>query len=149
MLPEDDCLWDIQEQGLALLTSHGYHQYEVSAHARDGQQARHNLNYWQFGDFLGIGAGARGDRPQRAGTQLLSDDELPFEFMMNALRLTAGVPTSLFAERTGLSLEVLTQARQQAQQRGLLSANPQHLTATHRGQLFLNDLLQIFLEPAL
>lgn len=173
LLPEDDCLWDIQEQGLALLTSHGYHQYEVSAHARDGQQARHNLNYWQFGDFLGIGAGAhgkvsyndgrierywktrqpddylRGDRPQRAGTQLLSDDELPFEFMMNALRLTAGVPTSLFAERTGLSLEVLTQARKQAQQRGLLSANPQHLTATHRGQLFLNDLLQIFLEPAL
>ena len=169
-LPEDDCLWDIQEQGLALLASHGYHQYEVSAHARDGQQARHNLNYWQFGDFLGIGAGAHGKishadgRIQRywktrqpddylregkaklAGQQLLSDDELPFEFLMNALRLTAGVPASLFSERTGLPLEVLRQARQLAEQRGLLSVDPQRLAATAHGQLFLNDLLQMFLE---
>lgn len=169
-LPEDDCLWDIQEQGLALLASHGYQQYEVSAHARDEQQARHNLNYWQFGDFLGIGAGAHGKishadgRIQRywktrqpddylregkaklAGQQLLSDDELPFEFLMNALRLTAGVPASLFSERTGLPLEVLQQARQQAEQRGLLSVDPQRLAATAHGQLFLNDLLQMFLE---
>ena len=169
-LPEDDCLWDIQEQGLALLASHGYHQYEISAHARDRQQAQHNLNYWQFGDFLGIGAGAHGKishadgriqrywktrqpddylrdgKPKLAGQQLLSDDELPFEFLMNALRLTAGVPASLFSERTGLPLEVLQQARQLAEQRGLLSVDPQRLAATAHGQLFLNDLLQMFLE---
>ena len=168
-LPEDDCLWDIQEQGQALLASHGYRQYEVSAYARDGQQARHNLNYWQFGDFLGIGAGAHGKvshadgrierywktrqpddylrdgKPKLAGRQLLGNDELPFEFLMNALRLTAGVPVGLFAERTGLPLEVLQQARLQAQQRGLLSADPQRLAATAHGQLFLNDLLQMFL----
>lgn len=169
-LPEDDCLWDIQEQGLALLASHGYHQYEISAHARDGQQAQHNLNYWQFGDFLGIGAGAHGKishtndrierywktrqpddylregKPKLAGQQLLSNDELPFEFLMNALRLTAGVPAGLFSERTGLPLEMLQQARQQAEQRGLLSTDPQRLAATAHGQLFLNDLLQMFLE---
>lgn len=169
-LPKDDTLWDIQEQGQALLARHGYIQYEISAYARSDQQARHNLNYWQFGDFLGIGAGAhgkishadgrierywktrqpddylRGGTPKRAGQQLLGNDELPFEFLMNALRLTAGVPASLFAQRTGLPLTVLQPARQQAEQRGLLAADPQRLVATPHGQLFLNDLLQLFLE---
>lgn len=169
-LPEDDTLWDIQEQGQALLEESGYRQYEISAYAQPGMQARHNLNYWQFGDFLGIGAGAHGkishadgrierywktrqpndylrdNRSKRAGEQLLSDDELPFEFMMNALRLTAGVPSRLFSERTGLPLTALQQAAQQARQRGLLSTDPQQLVASAQGQLFLNDLLQIFLD---
>lgn len=168
-LPEDDCLWDIQEQGQALLARHGYQQYEVSAYATTGQQARHNLNYWQFGDFLGIGAGAHGKvshadgRIERywktrqpddylqasmrcAGRQLLNNAELPFEFLMNALRLVDGVPARLFTERTGLSLDVLEAARQQALQHGLLSDNPAQLATTARGQLFLNDLLQLFLD---
>ena len=168
-LPEDDTLWAIQEQGQRLLDRHGYAQYEISAYARAGQQARHNLNYWQFGDFIGIGAGAHGKishadgRIERywktrqpddylragssrvAGRQLLADDELPFEFLMNALRLSEGVPAELFARRTGLPLQAIAAARQQAEQRGLLSENPQWLVASEHGQLFLNDLLQLFL----
>lgn len=169
-LPEDDTLWVIQEQGQALLAQHGYVQYEISAYAQAGQQAQHNLNYWQFGDFLGIGAGAhgkishsdgtisrywktrqpddylRGGATRHAGQQLLSDSELPIEFMMNALRLTKGVESSLFSERTGLPVSVLQQARQQAEQRGLLSTDPTLLVASAHGQLFLNDLLQLFME---
>ena len=169
-LPEDDTLWDIQEQGQTLLAQHSYVQYEISAYAQAGQQAQHNLNYWQFGDFLGIGAGAhgkishrdgtisrywktrqpddylRGGATRHAGQQLLSDSELPFEFMMNALRLTEGVKTTLFSERTGLPASALQQVRQQAEQRGLLSADPAMLVASAQGQLFLNDLLQLFLD---
>ncbi|NLD14010.1 MAG: radical SAM family heme chaperone HemW [Gammaproteobacteria bacterium] len=168
-LPEDDCLWDIQEQGQALLAQQGYRQYEISAYARPGQQARHNLNYWQFGDFIGIGAGAHGkishadgrierywktrqpddylrSRQPCAGRQLLDSSELPFEFLMNALRLVEGVPAQLFTERTGLPLTALEPARQLAQQRGLLASDPHQLLASAQGQLFLNDLLQIFLD---
>lgn len=169
-LPEDDTLWEIQEQGQALLARHGYAQYEISAYAQTGQQARHNLNYWQFGDFLGMGAGAhgkishhdgtitrywktrqpddylQGGTTRHAGQRLLNDSELPFEFMMNALRLTDGVASALFSERTGLPVSVLQQARQQAEQRGLLSADPALLVASAHGQLFLNDLLQLFMD---
>ena len=168
-LPEDDILWDIQEAGQALLAEHGYAQYETSAYAQPGRQARHNLNYWTFGDFLGLGAGAHGklsgvdgvirrtwntrlpkdyldpDKAFEAGRRTLEPDELPFEFLMNALRLTQGVPASLFAERTGLDLRELNEARQEAERRGLLSADSQRLVATPQGQLFLNDLLQLFL----
>ena len=168
-LPEDDILWDIQEAGQALLAEHGYGQYETSAYAQPGRQARHNLNYWTFGDFLGLGAGAHGklsgvdgvirrtwntrlpkdyldpDKAFEAGRRTLEPDELPFEFLMNALRLTQGVPASLFAERTGLDLRELNEARQEAERRGLLSADSQRLVATPQGQLFLNDLLQLFL----
>jgi oxygen-independent coproporphyrinogen-3 oxidase len=169
VLPEDDILWDIQEAGQALLAQHGYAQYEVSAYAQPGRAARHNLNYWSFGDFIGIGAGAHGKlshpdgrilrtwktrlpkdylnpaKPFKAGEKQLSVEELPFEFLMNALRLTNGVDAALFRERTGLSLDSLASARQQAEQRGLLLADPTRLVATPRGQLFLNDLLQYFL----
>lgn len=168
-LPEDDCLWDIQEQGQALLAKHGYRQYEISAYAKEGQQARHNLNYWQFGDFLGIGAGAHGKishadgRIERywktrqpddylstenrcAGRQLLNDDELPFEFLMNALRLVDGVPAQLFSQRTGLPMDALQAARQQAVQAGLLNPSVDQLAATDKGLLFLNDLLGLFLD---
>ncbi|MBA1273689.1 radical SAM family heme chaperone HemW [Stutzerimonas azotifigens] len=168
-LPEDDVLWDIQEAGQALLASHGYGQYETSAYARDGQCARHNLNYWTFGDFLGIGAGAHAKlthpdgrierswktrlpkdyldpvKAYRAGRKTLTAEELPFEFLMNALRLTEGVPAALFAQRTGLALQQLEQGRDEAIRRGLLLDDPARLVATPRGQLFLNDLLQLFL----
>ncbi|PZW66947.1 oxygen-independent coproporphyrinogen-3 oxidase [Pseudomonas sp. URMO17WK12:I1] len=169
VLPEDDTLWDIQEAGQALLAEHGYAQYEVSAYAQPERMARHNLNYWTFGDFLGIGAGAHGklstpdgrisrtwktrlpkdylDPAKRysAGERLLTADELPFEFLMNVLRLSDGCAAELFSQRTGLPLQQLAEAREQAQRRGLLQADPTRLVATREGQLFLNDLLQYFL----
>lgn len=168
-LPEDDILWDIQEAGQALLASAGFAQYEVSAYARLGRAARHNLNYWSFGDFIGIGAGAHGKltaadgtvrrtwktrlpkdylnlaKPFMAGDKVLEPEELPFEFLMNALRLTDGVPAALFTARTGLPLAALAEGRAVAERKGLLLADPERLAATARGQLFLNDLLQLFL----
>ncbi|WP_455923882.1 radical SAM family heme chaperone HemW [Pseudomonas putida] len=169
VLPEDDTLWDIQEAGQALLAEHGYAQYEVSAYAQPGKSARHNLNYWSFGDFIGIGAGAHGKlshpdgrivrtwktrlpkdylnpaKPYQAGEKLLPLDELPFEFLMNALRLTDGVDAQLYPQRTGLTLESLDEGRRLAEQKGLLQVEPSRLVATPQGQLFLNDLLQYFL----
>ncbi|WP_161866064.1 radical SAM family heme chaperone HemW [Pseudomonas yangonensis] len=169
VLPEDDLLWDIQEAGQALLAAEGYAQYEVSAYARPGKQARHNLNYWTFGDFLGIGAGAHAklstpdgriqrtwktrlpkdylDRSKafQAGERVLEADELPFEFLMNVLRLSEGAPAELFTQRTGLPVRQLDQARREAERLGLLQADDTRLVATAKGQLFLNDLLQLFL----
>jgi len=169
VLPEEDTLWDIQEAGQTLLAEHGYAQYEVSAYAKPDKQARHNLNYWSFGDFLGIGAGAHAklsspqgriqrcwktrqpkdylaaDKSFLAGERLLEPGELPFEFLMNALRLNSGVSADLFTRRTGLPLTSLSAARQEAEARGLLDPDPQLLRASRKGQLFLNDLLQLFL----
>ena len=169
LLPEDDVLWDIQEEGQALLAQHGFIQYEVSAYARSATVAQHNMNYWSFGDFIGVGAGAHGklsdpqgriqrtwktrqpsdylnpDKPFLAGSTLLAADDLPFEFLMNALRLADGVELKLFSQRTGLPITVLQDGLAQAHQRGLLSSNPERLAASAQGQLFLNDLLQIFL----
>src|SRR5690554_4941344 len=171
LLPEDDVLWDIQEAGQALLAQHGFHQYEVSAYAREKAIAQHNLNYWSFGDFIGIGAGAHGkvsdpqgriqrtwktrqpsdylnsEKPFLAGSSTLAAEDLPFEFLMNALRLTDGVALTLFSERTGLPVTVLQSGLNEARQRGLLSTDPKLLVASAQGQLFLNDLLQIFLTP--
>ncbi|WP_454256473.1 radical SAM family heme chaperone HemW [Pseudomonas sp. Marseille-Q8238] len=169
-LPEDDLLWDIQEAGQALLAAEGYAQYEISAYAQPRQAARHNLNYWTFGDFLGIGAGAHAklSTPEgriirtwktrlpkdyldphkafQAGERLLGTDELPFEFLMNALRLNDGVAAELFSQRTGLPLTRLAEARRNAEQRKLLLTDPARLAASREGQLFLNDLLQMFLD---
>ena len=169
VLPEDDVLWDIQEAGQALLAEHGYMQYEVSAYARAEHVAQHNVNYWSFGDFIGIGAGAHGKvsdpqgRIQRtwktrqptdylhpekaflAGSNTLAAEDLPFEFLMNALRLTDGVELKLFSQRTGLGITALQDGLNQARQRGLLCTDPERLAASAQGQLFLNDLLQIFL----
>lgn len=169
VLPEEDTLWDIQEAGQTLLAEHGYAQYEVSAYAKPDKQARHNLNYWSFGDFLGIGAGAHAklsspqgriqrcwktrqpkdylaaDKSFLAGERLLEPGELPFEFLMNALRLNSGVSADLFTRRTGLPLTSLSAARQEAEARGLFDPDPQLLRASRKGQLFLNDLLQLFL----
>lgn len=168
-IPEDDLLWDIQEAGQALLAAKGFTQYETSAYARDQRRARHNLNYWTFGDFLGIGAGAHAKLSEpdghirrtwktrlprdyldpgkrfQAGERLLEAGELPFEFMMNALRLTEGVPAELFAQRTGLPLASIAAPCAAARDAGLLANDPQRLRPTARGQLFLNDLLQHFL----
>ncbi|MET3999128.1 radical SAM family heme chaperone HemW [Marinobacterium sp. MBR-109] len=171
-LPLDEALWDIQEQGQTLLEQAGYRQYEISAYARPAQQARHNLNYWQFGDYIGIGAGAHGklsryegeqlviERRHKlrqpkgyfdptlrlAGQEIITADERPFEFMLNALRLTDGVTAELFSARTGLPLENIAPLLQQARQRGLLVQEPNRLAPTLQGRLFLNDLLELFLD---
>jgi len=168
-LPEDEALWAIQEQGQALLAQHGYQQYEISAYAQPGRQAQHNLNYWRFGDYIGIGAGAHGkvswptdnrinrrwkQRQPKAymdalsplsGEQDITEDERPFEFMMNALRLSNGVSSDLFAERTGLELQQITPLLQRAIEKGLLIDNPALIAPTEQGKLFLNDLLEMFL----
>lgn len=170
VLPEDDSLWDIQQAGQALLAEHGFVQYEISAYAKPDKQAQHNLNYWQFGDYIGIGAGAHGkissldgrilrywktrqpndylNNQLRAGEQLLNNAELPFEFLMNALRLSKGVPSQLFSQRTGLPLTLLQESWQAAQSKGLMLESPQRLATTEQGALFLNDLLHIFLTSS-
>ncbi|MBU2965654.1 radical SAM family heme chaperone HemW [Amphritea sp. 2_MG-2023] len=169
-LPEDEALWAIQEQGQALLQLHGYHQYEISAYSQPNRQSRHNMNYWQFGDYLGIGAGAHGkiswsaqnritrrwkQRQPKAymnalnplsGEQDISLEERPFEFMMNALRLTDGVETALFNQRTGLTLDTIAPMLQQAHQRSLLLNETERLAPSPQGRLFLNDLLELFLD---
>ena len=168
-LPVDETLWDIQEQGQQLLAQHGYLQYEISAYARDKHQARHNLNYWQFGDYIGIGAGAHGKlsypdgrimrrwkqkqpkaymQPEKrlSGEEAIEADALPFEFMLNALRLVEGVDSTLFQARTGLSLETMDSTLKRARQMGLMVDNPARLAPTQQGRLFLNNLLELFLE---
>ncbi|MEJ6655396.1 MAG: radical SAM family heme chaperone HemW [Pseudomonas sp.] len=168
-LPEDDVLWDIQEAGQARLAEAGYAQYEISAYARNGRCARHNLNYWQYGDFLGIGAGAHGklshpdgrierywktrqptdylnpDKPFCAGRKTLSASELPFDFLMNALRLVDGVPSAWYTERTGQAIADIAPMLDSAVERGLLEPWQQQLRPTEQGRLFLNDLLEMFL----
>ena len=169
-LPPDETLWAIQQQGQALLRSAGRAQYEVSAYAHPGQACRHNLNYWQFGDYLGIGAGAHGkvtlpgegqvvrysktrlprDYLARAGNWLaerhaLPPADLPFEFMLNALRLVEGVPAGLFADRTGLSLDCIRPLWQDLRRRGLVADDAARLVTSPQGFLFLNDVLTAFM----
>lgn len=172
-LPDEDLIWQIQEQGQRLLADRGYLHYEVSAYARPGRECAHNLNYWQFGDYLGIGAGAhskltdsaagrisrsaRHRLPERylalAGTAAvvtehrdLDVNELPLEFMMNALRLNEGVPASWFPRRTGLPLADLAKPLQRAMDCDLLVRDAQRLQPTARGRRYLNDLLQMFMS---
>ena len=168
-LPVDETLWDIQERGQLFLAEAGYAQYEISAYAQAGKQARHNLNYWQFGDYIGIGAGAHGKVTQEDGTILrrwkqkqpkaymqvdkrlggsetLEADALPFEFMLNALRLTDGVDSALFPSRTGLDLSTLAPIAEKARKMGLLDTDPSRLAPTQQGRLFLNNLLEMFLD---
>jgi len=171
-LPDDDAIGDMMDLGLALLQEHGFQQYEISAHALPGHESRHNLNYWEFGDYLGVGAGAhakltlpggeirrstRQRHPQRyldfadgrvSSKRVLSDEELPVEFMLNALRLNAGVPAFYFRERTGLDLHSGTIAEQvtRARELDLLENDQQCLRPTPLGRRYLNDLLALF-EP--
>ena len=169
-LPDDDLAADMQLAIGARLGEAGMQHYETSAYARPGHASRHNLNYWQFGDYLGIGAGAhsklsfhdrivrqmRVKHPQqymdavKAGTHIadarsLTRVDLPFEFMMNALRLTEGAPAALFEERTGLPLIVCAAALEKACGLGLLARDASRLRPTLQGQHFLNDLLALFL----
>lgn len=173
-LPDDDVLSDIQDEGHALLQASGYPRYEVSAYAPASRRALHNLNYWQFGDYLGIGAGAHGkitDLQQQtayrlhkkkhpkdylagsggyiAGEDRISADDMPFEFMMNALRLVEGVPASYYAARTGLRLDALQPVLQRLRQDGLLRNEPELLAPTETGLRFLNSVLQRFLPAEL
>jgi putative oxygen-independent coproporphyrinogen III oxidase len=170
-LPDDDTSADMQQRIEAATAAAGLAQYEISAYGQTGHRSRHNLNYWGFGDYLGIGAGAHGklsfhDRiirqarfrhPKRymdaalAGdsveqTRSLGADDLPFEFMLNALRLVDGVPTSAFGERTGLPIAAIAPALQRAVERGLLDPDPATIRATPLGLRFLNDLQQMFLS---
>lgn len=168
-LPADDLLWEIQQAGQAYLASQGYLQYEVSAYSLPGHACQHNRHYWEFGDYIGIGAGAHGKLTDFASqkvlrtvkikhpkTYLAANDvilenkivdkaELPFEFMLNALRLKEPIPKQLFIDRTGLSLEMIAAPLQQACERGLLQINDSELEVTALGWQFLNDLLQLFI----
>lgn len=170
-LPDDDTSASMQEAIEDLLGQHGYTHYETSAFAQPGKQCRHNRNYWQFGDYLGIGAGAHSklsfhDRITRESRHKhpkrylehaaqghaveqqwqIPRDELPFEFMMNALRLTDGVDPALFKMRTGLPLEHMSIILQHAVAKGLLDHSPTRIAPTPLGQRFLNELLQLFLD---
>ncbi|MCP4595187.1 radical SAM family heme chaperone HemW [Neptuniibacter sp.] len=169
-LPVDETLWDIQEQGQSLLAEKGFEQYEISAYARDNKRSKHNLNYWTFGDYLGIGAGAHGKitlpesnaiirrwkqkqpkgylcwNTRLSGEEPIARDELAFEFMLNALRLSSGVPAELFVERTGLEPKQIFNKLEIARQQGLLVDDTHLISPTQQGQLFLNDLLALFLD---
>ena len=174
-LPDSDHAWDMQEHCQQLLAAAGYAQYEISAYARDGRRSRHNLNYWMFGDYLGIGAGAHGKISNRdtgiiqrrwkqrtpraylehagasrgiAGENGVAAAELPFEYMMNALRLVDGVAMAQFAERTGLANSVIADALAEARARDWLLVEPERLQTTELGQRFLNDVISLFLPTA-
>jgi oxygen-independent coproporphyrinogen-3 oxidase len=162
----------MQEMIEARLAGKGYVNYETSAFAQPGRECRHNLNYWRFGDYLGIGAGAhsklsfparilrqvRYKQPREylqqtaAGAPVqeehaVSRRDLGFEFMMNALRLSEGFEAALFSERTGLPISAVEQPLQEALQRGLITRDHLRIVPTQRGRRFLNDLLQLFLPP--
>jgi putative oxygen-independent coproporphyrinogen III oxidase len=169
-VPDEDLSADMQEMVEAELAAAGYLHYETSAFARPGMQSRHNFNYWAFGDYLGIGAGAHGKISNHAEIvremrhkhprayleaaakgefvrerRVVTAAELPGEFMMNALRLIDGFPSALFAERTGLPLSALQTELLAAQREELLEVTTAHIRPTLRGQRYLNRLLQIFL----
>jgi oxygen-independent coproporphyrinogen-3 oxidase len=170
-LPDDEATFEIQARGQALLADSGYRQYEVSAFARDDQVCRHNLNYWQFGDYLAAGAGAHGKisdsqgafryvkpanplqfmktleaRVQRPVPVAIARADLIFEFMLNALRLTDGFDEAVFCERTGRSVAELQRAMQTACDKGLISrVTESRWLPTSLGKRFLNDLQAEFL----
>ena len=171
-LPSEDEIDAIFEQNLELLTAAGYKRYEISAYAKKDQECKHNLNYWRFGDYIAIGAGAHGkiSFPDKVTRQVrerhpetymqamegkgnaliesrdVSAKDLPFEFMLNTLRLTDGVETKTFSERTGLPLHVISKGLEEASKKGLLDNNPTTLKATDLGLRYLNNLQEMFLE---
>lgn len=171
-LPDEESVWRMTLQGEERLARRGYQRYEVSSWSRPGRACLHNLNYWRFGDYLGLGAGAHGKLScasqgrilRQARTRLpasymdkagsaavlarqtsLRDAERPLEFMLNALRLKDGVPAACFSDRTGLPLSTIHPQLKAARAAGLLDAGPDTLRATERGARYLNDLLQHFM----
>ncbi len=171
-VPDDELAFDMQEAIVSLAQGAGFERYEVSAFAKPGARARHNVNYWEFGDYLGIGPGAHGklsfhDRIERQArqrhpenwmraaltrdashitqTRQLKTAELPFEFMLNALRLERGVASTLYTERCGLPIASMNKALLLATQKGLLVDDPLRLQATELGWRFLNELQALFL----
>lgn len=172
-LPDDDAIWTMQQQLHARLVNSGFYQYEVSAFGREGRACKHNLNYWQFGDYLGIGAGAHAkitdantntvtrlwkhrqpkhyidsaiDKQAIGGERLLTQDDLVFEFMLNALRLNDGFTSNLFQQHTGLPMSVAEDSITQAKTMGLLHSDTDAVSTTARGKQYLNDLIQLFLK---
>lgn len=167
ILPEEDLLLEIQQHGEQYLKAQGFINYEVSAWRKE-LPSRHNLNYWQFGDYLAIGAGAHGKVSQSEGIyrfqksrmpkdylakvpapalqwQRIDDEDMPFEFMMNALRLNEGVPSEFYQQRTGLPLSSIAATVEKLQQQQLLIEDPERLACTEKGHLFLNSVLEAFL----
>ncbi|MBN8887181.1 MAG: radical SAM family heme chaperone HemW [Rudaea sp.] len=174
-LPDEDSAWDMQEACQAHIAAAGFVHYEVSAYARPGRESAHNLNYWRFGDYLGIGAGAHGKYSSPAvdgalevhrrwklraprgylehaktervigGDDAVAVEQLPFEFMLNGLRLTAGIPLAEFHATTGLGLDAIRTEIDEAVQRGWLAVDDRNLLPTESGQRFLNDLISLFL----
>jgi putative oxygen-independent coproporphyrinogen III oxidase len=168
-LPQDEVLWDIQEQGHQILTEAGYQQYEISAYSKTGQQCQHNLNYWRFGDYLGIGCGAHGkitqaeqglilrtvkvkhpkgymdlSRPYLDQQNTVLHSELPFEFFMNRFRLLEPCPKQDYRDFTGLALsQEVNLNLQRALDKGLLSETETHWQVTALGQRYLNSLLEM------
>jgi oxygen-independent coproporphyrinogen-3 oxidase len=170
-LPDGDLTWEIHEQGRALLGARDFAQYEISAYARPGRLCRHNVNYWQFGDYLGVGPGAHGKltcedgsvrrrwKPRHpeaylsknqqraallAGSRRLNEEDLLVEFLLNALRLAQGFSRAQFEERTGLPFGTLQPGIRRAESLGLLAATREGVRPTGRGLAFLNDLLGLF-----
>lgn len=169
-LPEDDNIWNMQSQGQQLLAKRGYQQYEISAYAKAAMQCDHNLNYWNFGDYLGLGAGAHGkitsahgvrrygkvkqpkeylikaglDQSELSNYQLSQQDAV-IEFMMNAMRLKQGFTTSLFTERTGLAVNRIEKQLLKAEQLGFIQWDVKKVQPSEKGYRFLNELLQLFM----
>lgn len=170
--PDDDALWGMQQAGQPLLADHGFAQYEVSAYARRGRQCRHNLNYWRFGDYLGIGAGAHaklsdaatqtvtrtskqrhprryletaGDPEGIAGRHALTVEDAVFEFAMNALRLNAGFTAKTFSAHTGLPADTVEAAVDASIAADLLECDGERLRASENGRRYLNELLQLWM----
>ena len=170
--PDDDKLWEMQLACQTSLAKSGYKQYEISAYAKDAYQAQHNLNYWQFGDYLGIGAGAHGKltnapeqkitrswkvkQPQDyldnatsakriSGEKILTRDDASFEFMMNVLRLNNGFETELFQRHVGLPISVIEKPLKQAEEKEWISWDLKRIKPTDTGRQYLNNLLELFM----
>ncbi|MFM1806230.1 MAG: hypothetical protein RL212_489 [Pseudomonadota bacterium] len=172
VLPDDDSAFEMLDRLMEELSAAGYQRYEVSAYAKNGHRCQHNLNYWQFGDYIGIGAGAHGkisahnqiarqtnerhpeaymDKIFNQGHALIEErildkDDLPFEYMLNVLRLVDGVPTHQFKERTGLDIAAINGMMEKALKKGLLDEDPRTIRASGLGLQYLNDLQMLFLK---
>lgn len=169
-LPDDDDLWDIFEQGHQILSDAGYVQYEISGYSKVGYQCRHNLNYWRFGDYLGIGCGAHGKlsfadgrivrttkikhprgfldlmKPYLIDEQEVADHDRPFEFFMNRFRLLEACPKQDFIDKTGLGFESIQETIDWAKEKKYLNETETHWQITEHGKLFLNDMLEAFVS---